>query len=158
MTTKNYNQELNNIYNFINDYFRVDIADKNRSAHYVNLRTLFYKIATEETLATTSVIASVVNRDHSTIVHARKYHFDYIMEVKDIRDAYNSYFGITPSVDVSDIKEDTLELTENEKAYRKLSLEDRKKYDERVSLLLKSFKWKEYNSTFETINVGISSN
>ena len=159
---KDYSKELNKIYDFINDYFRVDIADKNRSNHYVDLRTLFYKIATEETFATTKSIGAVVNRDHSTVVHARKYYFDYIMTREEIKEAYNSYFGIVSPIKASEavipVENEEVRLTENEMAYRKLSIEDKIKYDERVSLFLKSLKWSEYNTTFETINVGISSN
>lgn len=158
--TKDYSQELNEIYDFINDYFRVDIADKNRSNHYVDLRTLFYKIATDKTYATTKEIGAVVNRDHSTVVHSRKYYFDYIMSRDEIKEAYRSYFGlaIEASEAVIPVENEEVKLTENEMAYRRLSLEDKIKYDERASLFLKSLNWKEYNTTFETINVGISSN
>ena len=161
--TKDYSKELNDIYNFINNYFRIDIADKNRSNHYVDLRTLYYKIATDTTHATTKDIGAVVNRDHSTVVHARKYYFDYVMSMKDTKECYRSYFGFENPIEASeaiivDNDKDTVGLTENEIAYRKLSIDDKKKYDERASLILKSFKWKEHNSSFETINVGISSN
>ena len=49
-------------------------------------------------------------------------------------------------------------LTKNEIAYRKLTDSQKSVYDQRVELILKSFEWKEYNTTFETINVGLSSN
>jgi len=160
---KDYTEELTDIYNFVNSYFRVDIADKNRSNHYVDLRTLYYKIATETTLATSQLIGKIVNRDHSTVLHSKSKSFDYIMSIKDIRDAYNSYLDIEEPLDASEVKlpikgESVSELTKNEIEYRKLSLEQRKIYDERVELILKSFTWKEYNTSFETINVGISSN
>ncbi len=160
---KSYSKELNEIYNFVNEYFRVDIADKNRSNHYVDLRTLYYKMATDHTLATVQEIGALVNRDHSTVVHARKHLFDYVTTIKRYSKAYNKFFGIETPIESSeavivDSETDTVGLTENEIAYRKLSEEDKKKYDERASLVLKSFKWKEYNSTFETINVGLSSN
>jgi hypothetical protein len=45
------------------------------------------------------------------------------------------------------------EFTVNEKEYRTLSRKQKLIYDERVSLILKSFKWKEYNTEFETINI-----
>ena len=54
-----------------------------------------------------------------------------------------------------DLREQSgIELTENEKAYRKLSDERKEDYDRRASLVLKSYNWKEYNTTFEIINCG----
>jgi hypothetical protein len=161
--TKDYTNELTEIYNFVNDYFRVDIAEKNRSNHYVDLRALYYKLATENTYATVQSIGALVNRDHSTVLHARRHSFDYIMSIKDLRCAYNKYMNIEEPLEASEVKlptgeESSLKLTKNEIAYRKLSLDQRNMYDERVELILKSFNWKEYNTTFETINVGISSN
>ncbi len=45
------------------------------------------------------------------------------------------------------------QFTVNEKEYRTLSRKNKEIYDERVTLILKSFKWKEYNTEFETINI-----
>lgn len=49
-------------------------------------------------------------------------------------------------------------LTDNERAYRELSDEDAKIYDERANLVLKSFAWKRKDDNrkevFETINIG----
>lgn len=45
------------------------------------------------------------------------------------------------------------EFTVHEKEYRTLSRKQRETYDERVALILRSFKWKEYNTEFETINI-----
>jgi hypothetical protein len=49
------------------------------------------------------------------------------------------------------------ELTDNEKAYRALNSEDKRVYDERSNMVLKSFKWKRKDDSrkevFETINI-----
>jgi len=169
--TQNYRKELNDIYIFINNHFKVDIADKNRSNHYVSLRALYYRIASETTLATYDAISEIVNRDHSTFIHAKANLFEYIMRNPDVKDAYNVYFGIEVQelnhVTMTKLREiveekkennNNIVLTKNEMAYRKLTDSQKSVYDERVSLILKSFGWKEYNSTFETIEVGISSN
>ena len=170
--TKDYRKELNEVYTFVNNHFKVDIADRKRSNHYVALRALYFRIASETTLATYEAIAEVVNRDHSTFIHAKDNLFDYIMSNTDVKDAYNVYFGIETE-DLSHVtmsrlrqiveekKEDSgnnVVLTKNEIAYRKLTDSQKSVYDQRAELILKSFNWKEYNSTFETIEVGISSN
>lgn len=169
--TQSYRRELNEIYTFVNNHFKVDVADRNRSNHYVALRALYFRIANETTLATYDAISEVVNRDHSTFIHAKDNLFDYIMKNPDIKDAYNVYFGVEVQelnhVTMSKLREIVEEkkennsntvLTRNEMAYRKLTDSQKSVYDKRVELILKSFKWQEYNSTFETIEVGISSN
>lgn len=170
--TQDYRRELNSIYEFVNNHFKVDIADRNRSNHYVALRSLYFRIASETTLATYDAISEVVNRDHSTFIHAKANLFDYIMKNPDVKDAYNVYFGMEVQelnhVTMSKLREIVEEkkgtegknivLTKNEVAYRKLTDSQKSVYDERASLILKSFEWKEYNSTYETIEVGISSN
>ena len=168
--TKTYRTELDKIYLFVNNHFKVDIADAKRTSHYVSLRALYYKIAAKTTLATYDAISEVVNRDHATFMHARANLFDYIMTIPDVKNAYNVYFGLDvealPHSTMTKLREivetkkggHNVVLTTNELAYRELSDSQKSDYDERASLILKSFSWKQYNSTFETINVGISSN
>ena len=43
------------------------------------------------------------------------------------------------------------ELTKNETAYRKLNKEDKKIYDERAELVLKSFEWKRKDEQREEV-------
>ena len=170
---KSYDKELKEVYDFINEKFRVNIADKVRSNHYVDLRVLYFKMSLDYTLASTTEIAKLVNRDYSTLIHARTNLFDYTMSKKHIQEAYNEFFGIENKIESSmttltrlrEIAEtkrmekiNNAGLTKNEIAYRKLTDSQKSVYDERASLILKSFGWKEYNSTFETINVGISTN
>lgn len=173
LKTKSYSKELNDIYDFINDKFRIDIADKKKTNHYVDLRTLFYKIALDCTLATVEEIGAIVNRDHSTVVYARATLFEFVMRKKYIREAYNEFFGVdvdkVSSVDAlnklreiaastSILKINNAGLTDNEIAYRKLTDSQKEIYNERAALIIKGFHWKEHNSSFEVINVGISSN
>ena len=93
--------------------------------------------------------------------------------LEDFKEAYNDFFGIeneekssvTTLTRLKKIAEskrmeeiNNSGLTKNEIAYRKLTDSQKSVYDQRVELILKSFEWKEYNTTFETINVGLSSN
>jgi len=55
-----------------------------------------------------------------------------------------------------DLKENIslYDLTNNEKEYRKLGRKQRETYDERASLVIKSFKWKARNEEAELISCG----
>jgi len=66
---------------------------------------------------------------------------------KKLEEKYLSILDANKSLIVSQ------EFTVYEKEYRTLSRKQKLIYDERVSLILKSFKWKEYNTEFETINI-----
>ena len=50
------------------------------------------------------------------------------------------------------IRKDSTDLTENEICYRDLSYDQRSTYDDRVKLILRSFRWKENNHEMEIIN------
>ncbi len=149
---KSYYSELNEIVSFINDKFRVNIGDKVRSNHYVDLRVLYFKMALDYTLASTSEIANLVNRDYSTLIHARTNLFDYTMSKKHILEAYNEFFGIENKVEsnmttltrlrqIAETKRmekiNNAGLTDNEIAYRKLTDSQKSVYDERVKLIIK---------------------
>jgi len=79
MTKKQYSREdLLTIYSFVNSALDIDIADKTRKASYVLGRTLYYMTALKTTNAPYESISYIVDRDHSTVSHARKNLFDQL--------------------------------------------------------------------------------
>jgi len=172
MTKKQYSREdLLTIYSFVNSALDIDIADKTRKAPYVLGRTLYYMIALKTTNAPYESISYIVDRDHSTVSHARKNLFDQLKMYKDVYRFYQIYTDeyIKESIDdqgklsnfivakeeldrlsiiekkyeaLSAISLGMTRLTINERAYRDLSAEDRLDYDYRASNVLKSFEWK----------------
>lgn len=63
---------ISRLIDYINEYAGIDITDKCRQRHYVLSRTVYFKIAAEYIPDTLDNIASAVNRDHSTAIHAKK--------------------------------------------------------------------------------------
>ena len=182
MKNTDYKTELGRIKTFIESYAGYDIATRSRKAEAVMFRTLYFKLAMESTFWSLQKIGSIVNRDHATAIHSRSM-FDEIMNNKQIKRLYYMFkFDILGQEVTSDYKDveqynelkkkyndlllnqkstykqleakEGIGLTDNEKAYRELSEEKKEDYDRRASLVLKSYKWKEYNSTFEIINCG----
>ena len=182
MKNTDYKTQLGRIKEFIESYAGYDISTRSRKAEVVMFRTLYFKLAMESTDWGLEKIGEIVKRDHSTAIHARKM-FDEVMNNRTLKNLYCMYKSDVLGQEISDnYKEieqynelkkkynallfdqkltykdlknkETIELTENEKAYRKLSDEKKEDYDRRAALVLKSYKWKEYNSTFEIINCG----
>ena len=182
MKNTDYKTELGRIKTFIESYAGYDIATRSRKAEAVMFRTLYFKLAMESTFWSLQKIGSIVNRDHATAIHSRSM-FDEIMNNKQIKRLYYMFkFDILGQEVTSDYKDveqynelkkkyndlllnqkstykqleakEGIGLTDNEKAYRELSEEKKEDYDRRATLVLKSYKWKEYNSTFEIINCG----
>lgn len=160
-----YEKELKRIKNFVERYSEYDISAKLRDTEAVRFRTLYIKIATETTECTLKQIGEVINRDHSTILYARTTLFDELMTIKRFVNIYNQYKMnvLGHKVDEKYLDEqqynklqekyndllafkipvnDVVNLTKNEHIYRTLSDADKKIYDERAALVLKSFEWK----------------
>jgi len=160
-----YEKELKRIKNFVEKYSEYDISAKLRDTEAVRFRTLYIKLATETTECTLSQIGKVIKRDHSTVLYARKTLFDELMTIKRFVNIYNQYKMnvLGQQVDEKYLNEqqynklrekyndllafkipvnDVVNLTKNEHIYRTLSDEDKKTYDERAALVLKSFEWK----------------
>ena len=182
MKNTDYKTELGRIKTFIESYAGYDIATRSRKAEAVMFRTLYFKLAMESTFWSLQKIGSIVNRDHATAIHSRSM-FDEIMNNKQIKRLYYMFkFDILGQEVTSDYKDveqynelkkkyndlllnqkstykqleakEGIGLTDNEKAYRELSEEKKEDYDRRATLVLKSYKWKEHNATFEIINCG----
>ena len=147
---------LNEVIQFVEERTGTNIRAKARQPDVIDARALYYKIALKATRVSMKTIASVVNKDHSTVIHSRKNIFPILEEDSFYMRIYSDYFGETEVEEV--LKTDSNEvLTNNEKAYRELSDEDRAVYDERAALVLKSFEWKRKDDNrkevFEIINV-----
>ena len=180
-------KDLYTVYNYVNSILDIDIASKSRAQLYVDGRTLYYMLANKTTNASYSEIALIVNRDHSTVTHANQKLVDRLRQNNKFLSYYNTYIkNFFVHVDNSEeirqfvadqeelvrlraVEDAFLELrlnttvvsalTENEIAYRALPKEDKAQYNDRASLVLKSFEWKRKDATrkeeFEIINVGM---
>ena len=182
MKNTDYKTELTRIKTFIESYAGYDISTRSRKAEAVMFRTLYFKLAMESTFWSLEKIGEIVNRNHATAIHSRSM-FDEIMNNKEIKRLYYMFkFDILGQEVTSNYKDveqynelknkyndllfnqkatykqlqakEGIGLTDNEKAYRELSDEKKEDYDRRASLVLKSYKWKEYNTTFEIIDCG----
>ena len=152
-----------------------DISDKRRDAEIVKFRTLYFRLATETTFWSLQKIGRTVNRDHSTVLHSKKL-FDEISKDREmvklykyykknilkhqekviyedecynkLQDKYNKLLIENESL-IQMLNKDG--LTKNEIKYRQLDFNEKKLYDERASLVIKSFKWKARNQEAELI-------
>jgi len=154
---KNENR-LKTIVEFVTRRTGADILAKSRQTDVTDARALYYKIALKDTRASMNVIGEAVGKSHATVIHTRNNVFPLLERDDFYMNIYREFFG-------EEIKEDVIRdidcqvLTNNEKMYRELSEEDRRVYDERASLVLKSFEWKRKDDNrkevFEIINVGM---
>tara|TARA_R110002012_G_scaffold100095_1_gene238614 strand:+ start:3595 stop:4158 length:564 start_codon:yes stop_codon:yes gene_type:complete len=184
-------RKLKHIKEYCDKKYGSDISSKLRTNEIVAFRTLFFKLALENTFLSLSEIGKAVNRDHATVMHARDNLFNELMAKERYKDLYFNYSYVVLkelSLSEDDLltkldkvtaklkasyelieslkkqnkeleeKGGVFDLTENEILYRKLGENQKRAYNERTSLILKSFSWKKYNSTFEKIHVGLSSN
>ena len=106
---------INKLVEYINDYAGIDISHKSRKAHYVFSRTVYFRIAAEYIPDTLSNIASAVNRDHSTAIHARNM-FKEIEGYTLYRNMYNDACAYMDFVDGAALEEYN-ERLESQKAY-----------------------------------------
>ena len=170
--------ELQRIKDYVDNCAGYDISVKRRDAEIVKFRTLYFKLARETTHWGLKKIGDMVNRDHATVLHAQSKLFDELMHNKDLRRLHDIYrieiLGQQINAPYQKIeqynklKEDYNKLisdnqslkyllssvdglTKNEKLYRELSRKQKESYDERATLVLKSFKWKARNEEAELI-------
>ena len=166
--------ELNRIKSYVDKHSGYDISTRSRKAEVVLFRALYFKLATDTTSWSLEKIGKIVDRDHATVLHARKNLFDELMANKHLSNLYEIYrievLGQQVNTYYKDVEQynklkqkynDLLalkipnnlgyELTKNETAYRKLSAEDKKVYDERAELVLKSFEWKRKDAEREEV-------
>ena len=172
-------EKLIRIKDYLDKEAEYDIGHKNRYAEIVTFRTLYYKIATETTNQTLTVIGKLVNRDHAAVIYARNNLFDELMTFDRFRDIYFEYrkniLGLHISEEyknetqykelkekynmsldiIQEFKRKEREsdgLTQAEKDYRKLEPNQQEIYNQRVKPILKSFTWQKAKDNYEVIN------
>tara|TARA_B110000037_G_scaffold214790_1_gene271226 strand:+ start:1285 stop:1752 length:468 start_codon:yes stop_codon:yes gene_type:complete len=154
----NNKDRLKKIVKFVTRRTGADILNKSRQTDVTDARALYYKIALRDTRASMNVIGSVVGKSHATVIHTRNNVLPLIEQDVFYMNIYREYFGEEIEQDVIRDVDNEI-LTDNEKMYRGLSNEDKKIYDERALLVLKSFEWKRKDENrkevFETINVSM---
>jgi len=79
--------DLREIYSVICQMKGIDIRDNNRTNDYVYARSIFFALAKKLTRHSHSVIASFLNRDHSTSIHGVKTFNNLMATDKDFREA-----------------------------------------------------------------------
>lgn len=149
--------KLENIVKFVSRRTGADIVTRSRRTDIADARALYYMIALKDTKASMNAIGEAVGRSHATVIHTRNNVFPLIEQDIFYMNILREYFGL--ELEKETMRAITNEvLTSNEKAYRELSDEDRKVYDERALLVLKSFEWKRKEENrkevFEKIHVG----
>ena len=151
-------EKLKSIVEFVSRRTGVNIMLPSRRVDVIDARALYYKIALKDTRASMNVIGQVVGKSHATVIHTRNNVLPLLEKDDFYMNIYKEYFGEEIKQDVI-VDIDTQVLTNNEKMYRELSDEDKIIYDERASLVLKSFAWKRKDDNrkevFEIINVGM---
>jgi hypothetical protein len=63
---------LEDLIDKVNSYFNVDITTNSRRREIVMSRAAFYWLALKKTKHTTTLIGSIVNRDHSSVIYSMK--------------------------------------------------------------------------------------
>jgi len=148
---------LEEIVNYVTRRTGADVLAKSRQTDVTDARALYYKIALKDTRASMNVIGEAVGKSHATVIHTRNKVFPLIEDDVFYMNIYREYFGLELEKEAIRVVDNEI-LTANEKAYRELSDEDRNVYDERASLVLKSFEWKRKDDNrkevFETIYIG----
>ena len=182
-----FNIELTDIYDYVCSSLGIDIKSSRRTILYVDGRTLFLAIANKTTNASREHMGSYINRDHSTVTFGINRLMDDLLkkerymnllttyatlkvgkEIKQQSDSKSTLADALLEINrlkdiVSEFEAPTIpvavDLTQNELYYRELNDEDKRIYDERASLVLKSFAWKRKDDNrkevFEIINVGM---
>jgi len=168
----NYKEELQDILTYVNGVLGIKIQSENRTQEYVDGRTMYIRIANKTTKASRAEVGRHINRDHSTVTFGTRKLVPELIGKPKYDEMYNTYINIKLDNDVKHVdsvltdgfanslteiirlkalvksileekaeKEDTF-LTENEKAYRMLTDSEQNVYNERASIVLKSFAWK----------------
>jgi len=64
--------ELNRIKSYVDKHTGYDISTRSRKAEVVLFRALYFKLAIDTTSWSLQKIGKIVNRDHATVLHAKK--------------------------------------------------------------------------------------
>ena len=161
--------KLKEIMDFVIRETTEDITSMSREQAISDARAIYCKLAREHTNFSFKAIGESIGRNHATVIHAVKNVFPTsILNNRSCKRAYNKYNNISNGVTEEDVNliaelkdrikelEDSKRFTLNEQLYRNLDSDDRKVYDERANLVLKSFEWKKREANrkedFEVVN------
>ncbi len=169
---KKYNKELENIVDFVNITYNIDLKSASRKAIYVKGRTLYFALALKTTKASLENIGSYVNRDHSTVSYAKDRLIPEMLEgncfmkqsynkflinlsngIYSIRNRAKNYYDALETIKSLKATVKSLKAcssvnfsnkkNKNELLYQSLSDSQKAVYDDRCELILMSFNWKE---------------
>ena len=161
--------KLKEIMDFVIRETTEDITSMSREQAISDARAIYCKLAREHTNFSFKAIGESIGRNHATVIHAVKNVFPTsVLNNRSCKRAYNKYNNIVDGVTDEDVNliaelkdrikelEDSKRFTLNEQLYRNLDLDDKKVYDERANLVLKSFEWKKREANrkedFEVVN------
>ena len=161
--------KLKEIMDFVIRETTEDITSMSREQAISDARAIYCKLAREHTNFSFKAIGESIGRNHATVIHAVKNVFPTsVLNNRSCKRAYNKYNNIVDGVTDEDVNliaelkdrikelEDSKRFTLNEQLYRNLGSEDKKVYDERANLVLKSFAWKKREANrkedFEIVN------
>jgi len=121
-------EKIESIKCFLDKQYGGDIGVKLRTNDIVAFRTLFFKLAIENTFLSLSDIGKAVNRDHATVIHARDNLFKELMTKTKYRDLYFIYTNIVLDKKTTDEDDVILRLKRltkesNENYYKTKELE-----------------------------------
>ena len=161
--------KLKEIMDFVIRETTEDITSMSREQAISDARAIYCKLAREHTNFSFKAIGESIGRNHATVIHAVKNVFPTsVFNNRSCKRAYNKYNNIVDGVTDEDVNliaelkdrikelEDSKRFTLNEQLYRNLDSDDKKVYDERANLVLKSFAWKKREANrkedFEIVN------
>ena len=116
--------------------FAVRLADKSRKQQFADARIIFAKVATMLGYKGND-IAARLQRNHATVVHYKKTHLPNRLQNLQ-RYIYEAMLTESEVIQTMAKRlQHSDYLTENEKAYRRLSAAQKAVYDQRVEAILK---------------------
>ena len=143
------NNELRLILDHVELLSGKEITTKSRDRDLVFLRVVFTIIALENTKATPEKIMSFLKRDRAGFYNYKGI-FKEVLKIEycsEIVMLYNEEY-LEHNIELNKV----LQLTENEKDYRKLETNQQEIYNQRVKPILKSFAWQKAKDEYEVIN------
>ena len=149
---------LHNIMKYVMRETGQDILNPARQQDRIDARTLYYLLAKENTTASYAKIGKVVGKSHASVMHSYLHNAQNMLvwnkDYKEIYDKYNTVSDFSSQLDLVEkvrlleyeVSKLSRSLTDNEIAYRDLSYSNAMEYDQRASLVLKAFEWKDKDS------------
>jgi len=84
-------EDLKLIKKYVENACNTKIDTRSRKAEIVKYRALYFKLACDTTFHTLRSIGEIVDRDHSSVLHSKKYLFDYAMSDRKLYNLYQIY-------------------------------------------------------------------